>query len=391
MQVTCPICGAPGEVGRFCEMGCGRLPAAPATASPQLAMTFPEWFIEGSTERIVFAFSFPRDVYERATVRILDGTEVLLETKTQRRPGLRGELAANLTPPRAGSFSFTVELCCRRDGEAEDEVLLAVFDMTVKPRPSSINIQQGPITIDAKYGVDMAGVRIGTVNLPSVDLAAGRRITKPLMLDWVRGPHRLLLVAGDEVVQLLAQSHVTCGRHRSNDVALRVFDRYGVPQDESSRRLSSTHFRLKLADGSCLLIDGSEERASTNGTYLNGEALVPRGCVRLQQGQWEIGFGASVRHLKVTVRVFANACGRVNGCVLGRTDGACRRTVLLESGEIPFGAAGERLTWDGGLFAVVTATGERRLLVPGGERSLDGRTWRVEPFGPTWIHGPGRA
>ena len=31
-QVRCPVCGTPGTPGDFCEMGCGRLPAAPATA-----------------------------------------------------------------------------------------------------------------------------------------------------------------------------------------------------------------------------------------------------------------------------------------------------------------------------------------------------------------------
>ena len=388
MQVTCPICGAPGEAGRFCEMGCGRLPAASAAvpapsaavpappaepvrpvsvhvpsavASPQLSMTFPEWVIEGSTERIVFAFSFPRDVYERATVRILDGVEVLLEAKTQRRPGLRGELAANLTPPRAGSFSFTVELCCRRDGEAEDEVLQTVFDMTVKQRPSSINIQQGPINIDAKYGVDMAGARIGTINLPPVDLTPGQRITKPLALDWVRGPHRLLLVAGDEVVQLLAQGHVSCGRHRGNDVALRVFAPPFLDAfpPEAGQRLLSADRRVGGT--------GFDER---NLPQRRGSGTAG---VRVPAA------GAMGNRLRVVSQAFDG-------------DGACfRRTVMLESGEVPFGAAGERLTWDGGLFAVVTATGERRLLVPGGEQSLDGRTWRVEPFGPTWIHGPGRA
>ena len=261
VQVRCPVCGAFGAPGSFCEMGCGRLPqtvaATPALVSqsrslpsvsaewgaPRIVATRPDRFAEGCVEQVAFAYGFAADVFERLEISVRDGADELGALGTDHRPGRSGELRLNVQPRRAGHLVLTVEVACHLDNEAERLVYRGELEVEVTPRLSHVTFSP-TITITGNYGNDLAGTRIGNLNLPGVERAGVSPVVNPLLLTLVRMPERLLLTCPERTLQVFARDRIALGRSRGNDVVLRVFDPAEQPRDDVSRRLSGTHVRL---------------------------------------------------------------------------------------------------------------------------------------------------
>lgn len=403
MTVNCPVCGTPGEAGCFCEMGCGRLPEATKPAAttaanvpparcgrPRLNAVLPSFFLQDVAELVVFNYGFDADVVTSATVRVLCGKEVVATETANGRPDRTGKLRVNLLFAQAGRLALTVEFAFRRENECEDDVLQVPFTVEVKPRMSSLNINYEPsITLSGNYGTDLAGARVGNLELPKEVFQTERPVPvfQTFELEWMRTAGRLLLVASERIVQLLARTQVTVGRNRDNDVVLRAFGSDASTRDDVSVRLSGTHFRCEIDAAGCTLVDGNGTRPSTNGTHVEGVALPPGGSKFVRNGSVAIGFGPGTEDFELDLTVCTDAYGHVRGCRLTRTDAAQRQTVvLLPNGEVPLDSVRERIAWDGCLFSCVTERGERVALVPGAEVELGGHRWQVVPFGLSYIH-----
>lgn len=391
--VQCPVCGAFGEPGAFCEMGCGRLPkAAPAPSpaaeprglSPRLVATLPAQFNEGATERVAFAYGLGADLFERLELAVKDGDQVLGKALTDGRPGERGELHVNVPARSSGHLALTVELTGRLVGEDEAFLFRGDLQIAVKPRPASVNFSP-TINLSGNYGNDFAGARIGNLTLPGENFstADGASVNQTVELKPVRTPCRLLLTCPDESLQVFAAEQITLGRSRGNDVVLRAFDGSGVAQDDISRRISGTHARLCVGASGIELRDGGSH-PSTNGTFVDGMQLPAGGRKAFRTGSAEIGFGPGTEALKLKLAVHNDAWGRPTGCMLARTDGARRRTGIVLR-ELVLDDGGTRLVWDGARFMLRAAGGQTALL-PGCAVEFEGRRWRVEPYRPTWIH-----
>lgn len=400
-QVICPTCGTPGEAGCFCEMGCGRLPRAaagePRTAAaspqvqarsvltrPRLVAMFPKQFRQSCAGVVTFVYGFPEDVFERLELVVCDGMSELGRTQTDYPPGRSGELRVSVEPVRAGDLMLDVQLVCHLPEGGGTLVYRTEFPIQVKPSPQAISFSP-TINITGNYGNDLAGAKIGTLNMPESSLVDSQTLVdRNLELKVARTPCRLLLTKGDEVLQILAVAQVRMGRRRENDIVVRVFGTDGTTRDDQSRRVSGTHLRISVSQDGVRVTDGGD-RPSTNGTFVDGRQLPPGGSQIIHAGACEVGFGQGVEGLRIQVGIRRDGYGRVTGCMLARTDGARRRTILLPRGGMDPGQSGDYLSWNEKFFTFKAASGQRTILEPGAEVEFEHGTWRVEMFRPTWI------
>ena len=207
--------------------------------------------------------------------------------------------------------------------------------------------------------------------------------TRPGPVLPPKGPERLTLACGDEVVQLVSDGCVTFGRKRDNVIPLRVCGADGrVDRQANEGNLSRFHFCIERIGNDCVLKDGAADVPSSYGTRVNGEQLPPLGMKRLAAGcATEIEAGRSGVALKMRAVFHRDSHGRAAGFVLDRLDGARQRTCAVW-GELPLGD-GASVLWDGFRWTLKTGPSGQVPISVGAKVLIGGRLFDVQPFHQT--------
>ena len=461
-QVTCPVCGMPGEAGSFCEMGCGQLPEAeipeaeqstPEKPAPEpapapardvpaldvppplpdlpplsdlpplpelpslgkvkdfdvpgfgfggipkpgtspvveifpgvpigLAYVVPETMWRDENSVVAIRFKAAGDDFSDVALVLRNGGDVLGRQTFGRRPGTAERLFSFNVKPRCagGRIELSVDAVCQRDGADGTETYSASFPVSVKDeKPQTINV--GDINI-GMGGVVYKGLNFGNSPVEDHVKAATKTVAGSLKPLLVSSPRKLSLVSGDRVVQLFAVADGEClsfGRASDTTVPLRVYDRATRQLDKQrSRIVSGVHFRLQPYQGRKVRIfDGSEEKASTNGSLCCGTRISQDGSCSFGVGKHELVIGADPefgKALGLGIEVHGTSTD-ISGFTVTRDDGA-DQTVLCVMRSIPFGTGGAKISWDGGVFVLIDGDGRERTLYPGMSVTVDGITYEV--------------
>lgn len=199
-----------------------------------------------------------------------------------------------------------------------------------------------------------------------------------------KGPERLTLTCGDEVLQLVSDNCVTFGRNRANVIPLRVCGPGGrVDPLANDGNISRFHFRIERVGHDCVLRDGGNEPSSF-GTRVNGVLLPPLGRQSLVANRaYEIEAGRSGVALKMRVVFYRDSRGQAAGFVLDRLDGARQRVCAVWSEE-PLGD-GVSVSWDGRCWMLHACPSEQIPLSVGTRVSVGGSSFEVQPFHQTHL------
>jgi len=105
----------------------------------------------------------------------------------------------------------------------------------------------------------------------------------------IKAPDNITICLNNNMyIHLLAKEYCSLGKKRENDIVTRIFDPHGKPASELNAKISRFHCRIELHGDSCFIKDGGFypdegiERASSCGTYVNGEKIAPRDSIKLK-------------------------------------------------------------------------------------------------------------
>ena len=329
--------------------------------------------------------------------------------------GGQQEFSVTFPEQKAGAYVWYVTAECESDGRTrvfEGEVLLVV-ERPVEARKVAdqlaVNIK---MTADHVYGSDLHQTQSAVdalskiVKSPEDPFKALRQLVEGSERAWAKvnlfeveagettpppppppkGPERLTLTCGDEVLQLVSDSCVTFGRNRSNVIPLRVCGPGGrVDPLANAGNISRYHFCIERVGRDCVLKDGIGDVPSSYGTRVNGVQLPPLGMQRLVANQaFEIEAGRSGVALKMRVVFYRDSRGQAAGFVLDRLDGARQRVCAVWSEE-PLGD-GVSVSWDGRCWMLHACASEQIPLSVGTRVSVGGSSFEVQPFHQTHLN-----
>lgn len=334
-------------------------------------------------------FRAHEDIYESVVfvLRVGDREIARAECCSGRPLALEHRVTIPVTPQVHGSARLVLDVVCAFEDVEDCEVHRAELDASVDAAASgSFNPviqnyfnQNVDRASDAKANV---ALNIENIKLPETD--PSRYITPSVFVDLsptlVKSPARLTLKSDGMVLQLVSDSSVSFGRSGTNTIALRICQADGVVNAKLSGWISRSHFFIERSGGECHIMDGDRNgNKSANGTTFDGMKIPPGKAVRIPSGQdGIIEIGGADAILKMSVRSYKDAMGRVKGFILDRCDGARVRLFAVWK-DVPFGD-GASILWSGSRWTVLGSDGAVTPLGIGARIAVSGQSYLIMPF-----------
>lgn len=372
----------------------------------------PDSLVEGCTIALEFKARCRRDYnISAAILRLCAGEEVLASAKSCNvRPGRWAYLPINFQPERAGLFAVRLVLECPEAGESyeSEDFTIAVYPDDLKQAKSiAVNITNEYRDIhvdragDARFGAASNDIADAIRNASSgetmrqiIERCARVREVRRYPLRAARLPSRLTLIGPDGFeLHVFSDNVLRFGRSRYNDIVLRVIGAGGRQDDNLSRAISRTHFRILYQTIRCHVADGGPANGcgtpsapetkcvpSTHGTAVSGTRLRPGGTMALtNESDQTIEIAPGVTGASGPVLALGARTGKCPEChragcgrkcppaataslFLTRTDGAREAYLAVwrcaPLGDFLPGFDGYFLHWDGSMFSVEKPSGE---------------------------------
>lgn len=381
----------------------------------RLKGTLPSEFLEGFVAALSFHVQTTGVDYESVQLSICRDGKVLASAEPVSGVGPDGRgVSLNHAPTQTGRMNVRVRLVCRRSLERDEEVYESDdFSVSVWPKEneaqrqitvnyaptiSNVNVDRAADLKINGFGLNHDGASpvVGETLEQRVRRLAATVAEKTLPLHIVSLPRRLTLWEEDsgKFVHVLTGDKLRFGRHKANDVVLRVFDEDRSLKREDSLAISKIHFTVENDQDVCRVCDGGlvgdgelkdtpggTRIHASYGTAVSGKKLSRGGSALLEPdrpadlalapdvGKTVLGLSASVKKCRSCSRRDAKCPAyAVSSLLLTRSDDLEVYLAVWQCadlGDVLPELKGYFIKWDRNRFVLCDPDGVTRTLWPG--------------------------